>query len=407
MIIDYLKESLINEISDSAIKKAKDKFIATGIDTDEVNKILDSFKTLSDKGRIKGIDIFNVPFNDLENIVKKAEAKKSSKEVRTQLKSGADKIFENDKVLVVSPNTHEASCYYGAGTKWCIAAKTGTHFDSYYELGVKLYYLIPKDGSGKIAVAVYPPNINHRMEVFDDEDTKINTQNDNTFLDILDKLEIDRDIFKPMTREERISRKVKIIGLIKNSNGTYDSKEHIHSFQCMHLMDNGKFIIKFGTINGVFDCSKIGLKSLEGAPEEVKMSFNCSSNPLTTLEGGPKIVGGDYKCINCSLTSLKGAPEEINYLKDFNCKNNYLNTLEYAPKNVGGNFYCQENNLISLKGAPIEVGGSFQCQWNNLTSLDGAPKKCTGFYCYENDKEFTEEDVLKVTNADYIIVKKL
>ena len=57
---------------------------------------------------------------------------------------GAVKIYEDDNFVVVSPTTHEGSCYYGAGTKWCTATRDSTkHFDSYNQKG-KLFYVISK-----------------------------------------------------------------------------------------------------------------------------------------------------------------------------------------------------------------------------------------------------------------------
>ena len=41
--------------------------------------------------------------------------------------------------------------------------------------------------------------------------------------------------------------------------------------------------------------------------------------------------------------------------------------------------------------------GDFYCSHNNLSSLEGAPQEVKGsFYCYDNSKKFTEEDVRKV-----------
>ena len=57
---------------------------------------------------------------------------------------GAIKIYEDDNFVIVSPTTHEGSCYYGAGTKWCTATRDSSkHFDNYNERG-KLFYVISK-----------------------------------------------------------------------------------------------------------------------------------------------------------------------------------------------------------------------------------------------------------------------
>ena len=55
-----------------------------------------------------------------------------------------EKIYEDNRFVVVSPKTHSASCYYGAGTKWCTAAKDNkSHFSTYKGNG-ELYYIIDK-----------------------------------------------------------------------------------------------------------------------------------------------------------------------------------------------------------------------------------------------------------------------
>jgi len=55
-----------------------------------------------------------------------------------------EKIYEDNRFVVVVPKTHTASCYYGAGTKWCTASKdTKSHFSTYKGSG-ELYYIIDK-----------------------------------------------------------------------------------------------------------------------------------------------------------------------------------------------------------------------------------------------------------------------
>ena len=56
---------------------------------------------------------------------------------------GGNVVYDDGKYFVVNPLNHEASCYYGKGTKWCTAAETDTHFKKYNEDG-KLFYIIDK-----------------------------------------------------------------------------------------------------------------------------------------------------------------------------------------------------------------------------------------------------------------------
>ena len=83
---------------------------------------------------------------DISDAISKHENK-----VRRDVKEidGADAVYEDDRFTVVSPKTHEASCYYGAGSKWCTAAKSSdAHFMSYNRDGKLFYFLDKKEKSG-------------------------------------------------------------------------------------------------------------------------------------------------------------------------------------------------------------------------------------------------------------------
>ena len=64
-----------------------------------------------------------------------------------------------------------------------------------------------------------------------------------------------------------------------------------------------KLPIKFGRVNGDFDCRNNQLTSLEGSPSHVGFDFYCNHNQLTSLEGAPSHVGFDFYCRNNQLTS--------------------------------------------------------------------------------------------------------
>ena len=120
-----------------------------------------------------------------------------------------------------------------------------------------------------------------------------------------------------------------------NSDGTYDTNASV-KLNRTFVDTNGKLKVKFNKAKYAFDCSAIGLTSLEGCPKEVGGQFTCEDNELVSLEGGPK-TAGSYNCEFNKLTSLKGAPEKVKY--DFNCSNNKtLKSLEGCPKEVGGTF---------------------------------------------------------------------
>ena len=95
--------------------------------------------------RIKNKDINSyTSFKELGVVVDEAVRKAYTKKA----KKNVIKVFENDDILVLAPLSIEASCKYGAGTKWCIAATNNQmvgnpHFESYTKHS-SFYFLINK-----------------------------------------------------------------------------------------------------------------------------------------------------------------------------------------------------------------------------------------------------------------------
>jgi hypothetical protein len=52
--------------------------------------------------------------------------------------------------------------------------------------------------------------------------------------------------------------------------------------------------VRFGHVNGYFDCHNNQLTSLEGAPQTVGWGFYCDNNQLTSLVGAPQTVSHFY-----------------------------------------------------------------------------------------------------------------
>ena len=82
-------------------------------------------------------------FEELDTALFPLKIKEKQKELEKQV----DKIYEDDKFLVVRPKTLEASCKYGSNTKWCTTSRTGDHFQRYTTGSQSLYYIINKANS--------------------------------------------------------------------------------------------------------------------------------------------------------------------------------------------------------------------------------------------------------------------
>jgi len=153
LILSHLKRThrCLNEISELSITKAKNKILSTYTDTIGIEDYLNRFKILSDKKKIKGVDLMSLDPMRLKEIVDRAEKTKSNSEKDTEIKENeAIKVYENALAIVVKPLTFRASCKYGANTKWCT---TWGNID-FMEYASKsgLYYVISKKTNEKFAV---------------------------------------------------------------------------------------------------------------------------------------------------------------------------------------------------------------------------------------------------------------
>lgn len=81
------------------------------------------------------LDFIFVFRKDNEEIISKTE---KSKEIKKDVKK-----YELNNWTIIIPETEEASCYYGKGTKWCTAADYNNRFHQYSSQG-DLYILINK-----------------------------------------------------------------------------------------------------------------------------------------------------------------------------------------------------------------------------------------------------------------------
>jgi len=108
----------------------------------------------------------------LQAVLNGVRKRKIEVEKETEAKKDVEKIYEDERFLILRPFSHNASCYYGANTKWCTTTKDDTrYFDKYSEEG-SLFYIIDKKSSdniwGKMALFV---RHNGNTEVYDQKDS--------------------------------------------------------------------------------------------------------------------------------------------------------------------------------------------------------------------------------------------
>jgi len=113
------------------------------------NKDINAYKT---------IDQINDVLKKLGLTQKLQRAKK-----REIAQEGATNLYENDDFWMIRPDTTEASCYYGQGTKWCISAKRAMNYFKKYTSEGKAFYMImmknlDDEDDGKKMCLVYDRN---------------------------------------------------------------------------------------------------------------------------------------------------------------------------------------------------------------------------------------------------------
>jgi len=114
--------------------------ISQGLIDETVKPVLKKFVAIGPNLEIKDINQYKT-FAELNTAIQKYENR-----IRRSVETieGADLVYEDDTFTVIAPLTTKASCYYGAGTKWCTSSSAdNTHFNNYMKDG-KLFYILDK-----------------------------------------------------------------------------------------------------------------------------------------------------------------------------------------------------------------------------------------------------------------------
>jgi hypothetical protein len=145
-----------------------------------------------------------------------------------------EKVYEDNRFVVVVPKTHTASCYYGAGTKWCTASKnTDSHFSTYKGNG-ELYYIIDKTlptSSPYYKVALNKKIAGHTEDYWDVTDKPI-TDTTN-ILPIIQNSKMIKDIRNHFAEkfQERIEQEIELQARRLSDNEERRERERLRRVQ--------------------------------------------------------------------------------------------------------------------------------------------------------------------------------
>jgi len=185
---------------------------------DDINTLktdIKNFHSLSERGLISKKDINALEYLEFKSEILDAQSKLKVKEIKKNQESDVLIIKDDEKFLIVVPNTYEASCKYGQGTKWCTSSKNEPwHFSNYRYLNkVTLYYIHNKrlpETNPMYKTSVVVDNWGNIYECYDARDELI-------FIDDILKMGINRSIFKyipPKLPKDVIEARENIIGTL-------------------------------------------------------------------------------------------------------------------------------------------------------------------------------------------------
>lgn len=144
--LDYMLSQLVMDW-EYWLRGASDEIPSITTNVSNLVNLIKSFHNLSERNLIQNKDIYSKDYKDITNleyVVRHAKQKSEELAKERKLQSEADKIYQDGRWIVIVPKTHEASCHYGAGTKWCTTMKNSPSYYSNYTTNGCLFYILDK-----------------------------------------------------------------------------------------------------------------------------------------------------------------------------------------------------------------------------------------------------------------------
>jgi phage shock protein A len=372
--------NMVNEVPGSTkfltfLGRVLPNTVTQGIVDDTVKPILKKFVAIGPNLQIKDINQYKT-FAELNDAINQYE-NRIRREVQTI--EGADLVYEDEKFTVVAPLTTKASCYYGAGTKWCTASSAdNTHFNNYMNEG-KLFYFIDKtkptsDRFYKVALL---KKFEGDESYFDAPDQKFTSGwiigtdelekikkviNDYLNSKYADKIELYKD--KERVRAERARIENERRRAITNSYLEATQERRQNNEWDPEVLDNGdEGSCAWALFNYLVQNGEIQAKTPENITriEEINSELRTLRQTYDNIENANEITD-----LVSDIESLEDELEELNNLKDvydmipLNGKNYELyrfTTTDFESEwQVGDSASTEQSALESVKNLLDDVG---------------------------------------------------
>ena len=254
----------LNWMLKTALGKNKDEDIPTA---DTVARVVSDFHRNLQRINNKDINSYKT-LVDLKIVVD--SALKAEKDVRVSKEAG--KIYEDEDVVIMAPFTVEASCKYGAGSKWCIAAtnnsnNTNNHFDDYSKHS-NFYYFLRKDVTRDESPRGYKWALQWRFDGGDNRKTWWDAQ-DSSHRDtpdfVTEKMMNAVSAYNPSHTKKKLDTQIQSFIVSPKVNEYKKFKQFLSKEQLSGVIDK---IISMGNLN-----SNVFTTIVDGLSDEQKNDF--------------------------------------------------------------------------------------------------------------------------------------
>lgn len=172
------------------------------------------------------------------------------------------KIYEDDKWLVVSPLTHDASCSYGAHSNWCVSTSNSDYYKRYTREGILVFFLDKKGTNpSKPNANIYKVAVNIQYDRPDPMQWDWYSMEDNRIdaalmMNLMPKnlIEATSRYFKEFMGELHKKNEINMEELTKNSLVTYVESNKVFLFLKLQNWDRSsieestQFLTKFDDV---------------------------------------------------------------------------------------------------------------------------------------------------------------
>jgi hypothetical protein len=278
-------------------------------------------------------------FSELEDALKPFHEKEKEKELEKQV----DKIYEDDKFLVVKPKTEESSCKYGSNTRWCVTQKGGGHFERYTMGTQGLYFIINKTNSTNKSYSKVAIHFNDEGDAryWDSQDSQMSQREidvlNYAFPEIIESINKDYEKFRLNASDDRLSHIFDFMGETSFERNNYlDSNFNLYvTIRGFQNQPNLGFGHALGKLT-VSLSSKIETKSIDSYTVYItyknlnKKSFTVSVG----FEGNDEIASEDFEDLGLENWGI-----DVIY--------NFLNSSELTAEGVRRHITSRVSDHIS------------------------------------------------------------